>query len=862
MKLPIPGRTRFGDRYDLMLSTMFGSLLLAAAGARAQTTPLETITVSGMHDQNSAIAQAPTAAPLDAVQPTSVISQDYIEKNIPLSSNYDEIIQIAPSVMAVSPNGPGLAENQVISIRGFQDGFFNVTFDGIPWGDSNDFTHHTTSYFVTHDLGQVSVDRGPGTANTIGNATFGGTVSVLSKAPGQDMSLTPYLTIGSFNTQTYGGEIDTGVIDRFGGTRILLDGEGTSSDGYLTNMGQQRENGFIKIVQPIGDNTVLTVVGMYNQLQQYISLGATAAEIAKYGPNYGLSSSPTSQAFYGYNQDHIHTDFEYADVNSVLDDGWNFNAKVYTYAYYHVGNNGWDPNGETPDGTSLGPNDVPGQLLQNDYRSLGTIVRIKKDFDFGDIQTGIWFDHQINSRSLKDVDYTLGEAPITNFNPPLGIERELHQHLETIQPYLQIDWKPIENLVLSPGLRYSYFDRSVDADVNVKSGLAQSYDNNFDAVLPSMTALYTIMPGWTAYAQAAEGFLAPNENYFNYSSPGSTSVSPQQSWNYQVGTSYQSKELVASLDGYYIDFSNLIGSRTVQGITTYFNQGGVTYKGLEAELTYNFGNGINLYANGSINDARDKATGLWIPYAPSATAALGVIYNQDGYYGSLIEKWVGSRYGDVGQTQGLDPYGTLDMSLGYTWERPTPWIKEVDLKLEIQNLYDSTKIFALAGYTAALGTPLYWTIPGRSVWFSLAMPIDGGPAPSPTMAPTPAVTPPPAPPPAPAVEQARSFQVFFDFDKSNITAAAAKVIQEAADAVKAGHVVQVTVTGHTDTVGTASYNQGLSERRAAAVKAGLVADGVAAGEIATMGVGKNGLLVPTADGVREPQNRRAEIVLQ
>ena len=132
-----------------------------------------------------------------------------------------------------------------------------------------------------------------------------------------------------------------------------------------------------------------------------------------------------------------------------------------------------------------------------------------------------------------------------------------------------------------------------------------------------------------------------------------------------------------------------------------------------------------------------------------------------------------------------------------------------------------------------------------------------------------AAAPPPPPPAAPAPasvvatpESARSFQVFFDFDKSDITSAAAKVIQAAADAVKAGNVVKITVTGHTDTVGTASYNQALSERRAAAVKGTLVSDGVSDGEITTIGVGKTGLLVPTADGVREPQNRRAEIVLQ
>jgi outer membrane protein len=120
----------------------------------------------------------------------------------------------------------------------------------------------------------------------------------------------------------------------------------------------------------------------------------------------------------------------------------------------------------------------------------------------------------------------------------------------------------------------------------------------------------------------------------------------------------------------------------------------------------------------------------------------------------------------------------------------------------------------------------------------------------------------PAPPPAAPVEAKRSFQVFFDFNKSDITGAAAKVIQSAADTVRAGGFAHIDVTGHTDTVGSAAYNQKLSEARAAAVKARLIADGVAGTEISTIGVGKTGLLVPTADGVREAQNRRAEIELK
>ncbi len=73
--------------------------------------------------------------------------------------------------------------------------------------------------------------------------------------------------------------------------------------------------------------------------------------------------------------------------------------------------------------------------------------------------------------------------------------------------------------------------------------------------------------------------------------------------------------------------------------------------------------------------------------------------------------------------------------------------------------------------------------------------------------PTPPAAEPVAPTAAVAPEAQREFQVFFDFDKSDVTDAAAKVIQAAADVVKAGGVAHITVTGHTDTVGTASYNQ-------------------------------------------------------
>jgi outer membrane protein OmpA-like peptidoglycan-associated protein len=119
-----------------------------------------------------------------------------------------------------------------------------------------------------------------------------------------------------------------------------------------------------------------------------------------------------------------------------------------------------------------------------------------------------------------------------------------------------------------------------------------------------------------------------------------------------------------------------------------------------------------------------------------------------------------------------------------------------------------------------------------------------------------------APPPPPPPVSSPSFMVFFDWDRSNLSAQALNTIKQAAAAFKAKGNARITATGHTDTSGPENYNMALSLRRANAVKDALVREGVPATAIAVIGRGEQGLLVPTPDGVREPQNRRVEIVIQ
>jgi OmpA-OmpF porin, OOP family len=124
----------------------------------------------------------------------------------------------------------------------------------------------------------------------------------------------------------------------------------------------------------------------------------------------------------------------------------------------------------------------------------------------------------------------------------------------------------------------------------------------------------------------------------------------------------------------------------------------------------------------------------------------------------------------------------------------------------------------------------------------------------------PPAAPPPAPPAPPPPPTHQVYLVFFDWDKYNITPEGMQILEAAAAHYKAGGAVQIQVTGYTDLTGSPGYNQRLSERRANAVAAVLERLGIPRNEMLVAGRGMNDPRVPTPLGVREPQNRRVEIV--
>lgn len=684
---------------------------------------------------------APSRAPLEASQPTSVVGKTFIDNSTIAAQNYDELVKFTPSLMNVQPAGPVSQQNYGESIRGFQYQQFNTTFDGlvIP-GTVSSFAPQSAVYFTSHALGSVVIDRGPGTASTIGYATFGGTLSLLSKDPAERFTVNPYTTFGSYGQMLGGLEVDTGAVPQLDGGRGFIDVSRLTTRAAISGVTTDRSNGFVKWQQPIGDSTTATFVGMVNSSYGHTSYGATLDQIAKYGAKAGLNGNPLSQAFYGYNTDSYNTDFEYLRVAHDFGGGLNLEVTPYTASYFRHGTAGADPNGTTPNlgqpgstkeyinGVRVFPvNNVPGIYKHNDFRDWGVTVRASQDTSFGQLRTGLWYDYIANGVWRYKKDFTRDVAYTTSATAPV-LSQNYHTSLTTVVPYVEFAWRALPNLVITPGLRFSSVERALDV-VTLSGAPTGKSGHTWTAWQPSIDARYTIAPNWSAYVQVAEGFLAPPLSTLQTTAP--VTVTPQTTTNYQLGTAYQTDRLALGADVYYIPFQNYIVGNSIGGLTHYSNEGGALYQGIEAEATYRLFKSLSVTANGSLNDARFR-NGAHVYQAPQHTAVFGFIYDanhalqdSDNLYSSILLKNVGKQYGaNVNTANGpiaaypIGAYSNVDFAIGYTL--PILNGRKVKVALNLYNLFNDRKVIGFAGNTADGVGALYWTDPGFSSFVSIS----------------------------------------------------------------------------------------------------------------------------------------------
>jgi len=472
--------------------------------------------------------------------------------------------------------------------------------------------------------------------------------------------------------------------------------------------------------------------------------------------------------------------------------------------------------------------------------------------------------------------------PVTNY----------YAESKSFAAYEQTSYKPDfldDKFEFTAGLRYT-FDQKTIHQRDFAADNPSVYSNyfngakNFHNLSWMLSAKYQFTDDVMGYASVSNA----------YKSGGFSARTHANEYNPEINTSYEfglkseffDHTLRLNADVFYMKYENLQVNFFTEDPVTHAaasitqNAGAATYKGGELSVDY-------------VPDNHWKFDGSFGYVDPNFQQYMADINGQQvNIADQATFNYVSKMTWNVGAEYDFEPFtfGDLSARVDFAFASPktfhpvtlfaplNPIIKSSnyhDLKAYVllknieteygkweakvygSNLLDEDQRYAGIDFEIVSGLSYFgnntYNRP-RTVGFQLTYTYEPAQAPE---APA-AYVPPPAVAPAPAV--AHSYMVFFDFDKSDLTSDATAIVDQAARNAAPAKVTEITVTGHTDTVGSDAYNMRLSKRRAESVSAQLQKDGIPASEIAIVAMGKRDLLVPTKDGVREPQNRRVTIV--
>ena len=717
-----------------------------------------------------ATVSAPSGNVLDAVSAKTEISGAFIRNFTSPVADFAEVVNMAPGTFSLNPNGVGLGQGKTY-FRGFQDGQYTITFDGIPFEDTNSPTHHSWANFPAQWIGSTDFDRSPGQASSFGPTNFGGSINLLSpEVPsGQDVRVTG--SYGSFNTRLLQLDYDSG---QFGPgdkkNSLYIDLHQLLSDGYQTFNYQKRVAGSGKYQYRFSPKTTFSlfagVVDLWTNTPN--TTNPTRAQVAQFGDNYLLSGNPTNSDgtpnayYYGYNYYHVQTDFEYADFNTDLGDGWKFDTKAYTTRYWNKQNY---QNGAT---VNLSVGTPSGVDKLNGYRHAGDTAILSKESKWGVFRTGVWYDWAYTDRyQIPSNILTWQDTPFSNF----------HEHFitQSFQPFAEFEWHATQRLAVTVGVKDAHYNMALDQYQDVKTvgclggtlvkattkspatcigGAAfTSHSIGYNNWLPTITARYRLKQNWSVYGQFAEGSVIPPSNVFDVTN-ASVLVPPKPTLakTYQTGSVLKFNRWTLDLDAYYVHFQNgyqsYLDPFTTENV--FVATGPSNTKGLEAETNFVIGHGLNFYVNGSLGSAKYQEGpnipngGLWVANTPKNTETFGLFYQHKNWDLGILDKRVGTMYNDnaslnyvingikvpypVDQAITINPFSVTNVFANYTIKNSS-WLRGSKLGLAVNNIFDNHNVVGVTpaiAPTAAVpyvqnGGDLLNLLPGRSVMVSLTV---------------------------------------------------------------------------------------------------------------------------------------------
>jgi iron complex outermembrane receptor protein len=697
------------------------AMATSAALARADDAPDQQVTVTA--------PVAPAEVELTQVNPESsspqsTVTRQAIEQVAPPAADFGTLANYTPSFVSSAPNGNGFDAAKNMTLRGFADGQFNVTIDGIPYADPDGFSHHSTSFLPSASIEQLLIDRSPGNGTSIGYATIGGSVNIASLALPSAAARHVYGSIGSFNTHVLGARLNAAAPTEDGSTGWMINAEHLQTNGALSHADGRKDDVLLKSETRLGrlgafGSAKLTLLYTYDDYHFNNPNNVTTAEIAQYGPGFGFNDTPGTANYAGYADTHRTGDFGYAKLEAGLAAAWHVVDTLYTYAYHNNGLSikGDDTSSPVGNGYGVDPADIAGRISDDRYRTFGNILKFDHADAHGRFEGGLWLDHSRQTYYRNALDLTTGQPYDINKTAGSPVLFDYTSTIDTVEPFANYALQFTDRLIVEPGLRWQQVRRGFDASVvpNSLPGTDGVVKRTVTSLLPSLDANYAFTPQTHGYVQWSNGALVPNQSFFYTKNPAQgNQAEPEASRAVQVGLTQATDHASVTADAYVVHLRNYVSTVTVAGNTEYINDGDVRYRGVEVEGHADLGAGFSGLMNASRIQAQFQTAGVTssvqqagdtIPLAPTYVGLVGLLYQRSVWSGSLLTKFVGGEYqGKNGSADGVNYYVP-----GYKYTNLTvartlgDWtgLHNARLSLQVVNLLNKTPVTDSAGPSAA-----------------------------------------------------------------------------------------------------------------------------------------------------------------
>jgi len=278
---------------------------------------VESVSTTIMVNETISLAAvtAPSGNTLETVSAKTEVSSDFIKNFMSPLADYAEYVNYAPGTFSLNPNGIGLGQGKTF-FRGFQDGQYTMTFDGIPFEDTNSPTHHSWANFPSGWTDAVEFDRSPGLSSNFGPTNFGGSINLESPQLFPDPDIRATVSYGSWDTRVLQLDADSGFFGPGSRNSFLMNIQQLLSDGYQTYNLQKRDAGYGKYQYRVSDRSSLTLYGGLVDIWTNTpnTTNPTRAQVAEFGDNFLLDGTPLlangtpDPYYYGHNTYHVQTD--------------------------------------------------------------------------------------------------------------------------------------------------------------------------------------------------------------------------------------------------------------------------------------------------------------------------------------------------------------------------------------------------------------------------------------------------------------------------------------------------------------------------------------------------------------------------